>query len=166
MTRIRPISATRRSRSRAGNVMIELAIGVTVLSTVFTYAFQYGYTFYQYNSLYNAVNNGARYASMYPYDRSSSTYSDNFGSAVKDMVVYGDPTGASSAAVLRGLTTDKVSITVNGVGDSTTIPSSWSPTSITVSISSYTVNGVFASQTFTNKPSVTYPFIGNYQPPP
>ena len=155
-----------KRRRRAGNAMLELAIGGTVIMTAFIYSFQYGYTFYQYNSLYNAVNNGARYASMYPYDTSSATYSDNFGNSVKSMVVNGDPTGSSTTAVLGGLTTDKVTITVAGTGNSAATPSTFSPTSITVSISSYTVNGVFGSTTFTNKPSVTYPFVGNYQPPP
>ena len=157
------ISAGRRRRS-AGNAMIELAIGATLFTTIFASAFEYGYIFYQYNSLYNAVNNGARYASMYPYDSSSPTYSTNFGNSVQDVVVYGDPSGASTTPVLRNLTTSNVTITPAGVGDSTATPSTWSPTTMTVSITGYTIDGIFGSFTFNGKPTVTYPFVGVYSP--
>ena len=165
-----PIPEGRRRRSRAGNAMIELALGATVLGTVFASAFEYGYIFYQYNFLYNAVNNGGRYASMYPYDASSPDYTTNptshFGPAVQDMVAYGDPSGASTSPVLKNLGTSNVTISVTGTGDSTATPSTWVPSTIKVSISNYTISGIFGSYTFNGKPSVTYPFVGNYIPPP
>ena len=84
--------------------MVEMALGWFVVTTAFTTTFEYGYIFYQYNSLFNAINNGARYGSMYPYDTSSATPNANdFTTSVQDMVLYGDPTGASSTLVLRNL---------------------------------------------------------------
>lgn len=165
----RPIPKDKR-RGRAGNAMIELAVGWFVITTVFGSAFEYGYVFYQYNCLFNAVNNGASYAARYPYDTSSPTYSTNFQNSVQDMVVYGDPTGSSTTTpVLKNLKTSNVSITVTGIGDSTATPSNWSPTAVQVKIATdtngYTIDGLFGSFTFKGKPSVTYPFIGQYSPP-
>src|SRR5712692_11430041 len=79
-----------------GNAMIEFAIGAGVLTSIFAGTFQFGYTFYQYNLLKNAVGDGARYASLRPYDSSTSTPSSTFQQAVQNMVVYGDPAGGTS----------------------------------------------------------------------
>ena len=52
----------KRQARNGGNVMVEFAIGVVILSTIFGGTFEYGYTFYRYNTLLGAVNAGARYA--------------------------------------------------------------------------------------------------------
>ena len=146
--------------------MVEMALGWFVVTTAFTSAFEYGYIFYQYNSLFNAINNGARYASMYPYDVNSSDYTTSatsqFQTAVQDMVLYGDPTGASTTLVLKNLKSTNLVITVSPTGSGAT----WTPASITVSIGTdtngYTIDGLFGSFIFKGKPTVTYPFVGNY----
>ncbi|HEV2198420.1 MAG TPA: TadE/TadG family type IV pilus assembly protein [Bryobacteraceae bacterium] len=162
----RPIPERKRRRGRTGSALIEMAVGWFIITTVFGAAFEYGYIFYQYNSLFNAVNNGARYASMYPYDTNSPTYSDNFKHSVQDIVLYGDPTGSSSTLVLRNLKTSNITITVTGTGDSSGTPNTWSPTQMTVAIATdtngYAIDGVFGTFTFKGKPTVTYPFVGNY----
>ena len=142
-------------RSRRGNVMIEFAIGAGVLAAIFAGTFQFGYTFYQYNTLKNAVSDGARYAALRPYDSNSSTPSTGFRDAVRNMVVYGDPAGGT-APLAPGLTTANVTVQpifTNGV-----------PTAMTVSLTGYTVKAVFANTTLTNKPVVTYPYLGVYSP--
>ena len=48
--------------------MIEFALGSTILVSVFTGTFQYGFIFYQYNALFNAVNNGAHFGALQVYD--------------------------------------------------------------------------------------------------
>ena len=141
--------------------MIEFALGSGILITVFTSTFQYGYIFYQYNALFNAVNNGAHYGAMQIYDSTSATPTSAFSTAVKKMVVYGDPTGTSTTAVARGLTTANVTVTIGSVGSSGT---TFSPTSVTVALTGYTINGVVGTYTLTNKPAVTYPFQGMYCP--
>ena len=140
---------------RAGNAMLEFAIGSGVLTAVFVGTFQFGHTFYRYNVLANAVNDGARYASLRPYDSTTTTPSNSFKSAVQNMVVYGDP-GGGSTPVAPGLKTSNVNLNVtftNGV-----------PTAMTVSISGYTIDSIFSTTACTNKPQVTYQYQGLYSP--
>jgi Flp pilus assembly protein TadG len=139
--------------------MIEFAIGAGILFSVFAGTFQFGYTFYQYNLLKNAVNNGASYAALRTYDSSSSNPSDAFTTAVKNMVVYADPNGGSRP-VAPGLKTANVNLTV---GWSTT-GSGGTPVSMTVSISNYTISAVVGNTTLTNKPAATYPYVGIFAP--
>ena len=140
---------------RRGNAMMEFAIGAGVLTSIFAGTFQFGYTFYQYNLLKNAVSDGARYASLRTYDSSSATPSTAFQTAVKNMVVYGDPGGGTSP-IAPNLTISNVNLVptfTNGV-----------PTAMTVSLSGYTIGAVFGTTTLTNKPAVTYAYQGVYAP--
>jgi len=152
----------RRWGNRAGSAMIEFALGSTIMVTVFASAFQYGYIFYQYNALQNAVINGARYASQYKYDSLTATPSDTFKNAVKNMVVFGDPTGTTTTPVLRNLGTTNVNLTIRMLGTGTQLV----PSSVTVSISSYTIDGVFGTFTCTNKPQSTFAYQGIFSPSP
>ena len=143
------------ARDRAGNTMIEFALGSGILVMAFVGTFQFGYTFLQYNSLENAVARGARYASLIPYDSTSTIPSGAFSSAVKNMVLYGTSTAGTSPA-LPGLTTTNVNLTVtftNGV-----------PSAMTISVSGYSINSIFATSTLTNKPKVTYAYQGIWTP--
>jgi Flp pilus assembly protein TadG len=143
------------ARDRAGNIMVEFAIGAGVLSAAFIGTFQFGYTFLQYNNLENAVVRGARYAALVPYDSATTTPSNAFQTAVQNMVLYGTP-DAGSTPLLPGLTTSNVNLTVtfaNGV-----------PSSMTVSISGYSIQSIFANTTLTKKPQVTYTYQGIWSP--
>jgi Flp pilus assembly protein TadG len=154
MKRLRE-SALRLARNRDGNAMLEFAIGSSLLVMAFVGAFQFGYTFLQYNSLQNAVTRGARYASLLPYDSTTTSPSAGFQTAVKNMVLYGSKTVGTSPA-LPGLTTTQVNLIVtftNGV-----------PSAMKVSISGYAINSIFATSTLTNKPQVTYAYQGLWQP--
>ncbi len=93
---IRPASRLRRFGSRAGSAMLEFALGSGILVTIFVSTFQYGYFFYQYNLVENVVNNGAHFAAMQVYDTNTSTPTTAWTTAVKKMVLYGDPTGGST----------------------------------------------------------------------
>ena len=145
----------RLAGNRKGNTMLEFAIGSSLLVMAFVGTFQFGYTFLQYNSLQNAVARGARYASLLPYDSTTSSPSAGFQTAVKNMVLYGSKTTGTSPA-LPGLTTTNVNLTVtftNGV-----------PSAMRVSISGYAINSIFATSTLTNKPQITYTYQGLWQP--
>jgi len=144
-----------RFGNRSGNALIEFALGSGILVLAFVGTFQFGYTFLQYNNLENAVARGARYASLYPYDSTTTAPSALFISNVKNMVVYGSPSTGTSPA-LPGLTTGNVNLTViftNGV-----------PSGMTVSVSGYTIYSVFANSTLTNKPQITYAYQGVWTP--
>jgi Flp pilus assembly protein TadG len=145
-----------RRRSQSGNAMIEFAIAAGMLVAVFTGIFEFGYAFYLYNNLVAAVDNGARYAAYRTYDSDTTTPTSSFSTAVKNMVVYGQPT-AGTKAVVPGLAATNVVLTpifTNSV-----------PTGMRVNVSGYSLNAVF--KTFTlNKPVATYPYMGVYAPPP
>jgi Flp pilus assembly protein TadG len=147
--------ALRRLRRRSGNVMIEFAIGSGVLVAAFTGTFRFGYTFLQYNNLQNAVARGARYASLVPYDSKTSAPSAAFRTAVENVVLYGTPT-AGTNPVLPLLTAGNVNLTVTFANNI--------PHIMTVSITGYTINSFFASQTLTGKPQVAYTYQGLWSP--
>ena len=145
---------TRRPNQR-GNAMVEFAISFPIIALMLGGIFQFGYTFYIYNGLQSAVRAGSRYASVADYDSPSGT---TFKTAVKNVVVYGktNPSGGDKAQV-PGLTTSQVTVTDSNK-DSTGIP-----IDITVQISNYTVNAVWKSYTFTNKPKSTFQYLGQFK---
>jgi Flp pilus assembly protein TadG len=147
--------AADRVRDCAGNILVEFALGSGILVMAFVGTFQFGYTFLQYNNLENAVARGARYASLIPYDSTTTSPSGTFSTAVKNMVVYGTSTAGTSPA-LPGLTTGNVNLTVtftNGV-----------PSAMTISVSGYSINSIFSTAALTNKPKVTYAYQGIWTP--
>lgn len=148
---------TRLRRNRRGNAMVEFAIGAGLLSTIFAGTFAWGFSFFRYNQLLAQVNAGARYASLRNYDSQNTTPSTAYSDAVKNMVVYGSPSPADGAtAVVPGLTTAKVNLSVTfalGV-----------PSAVTVSISNYTVNGIFRNVVLNGKPKVRYSFQSLWNP--
>lgn len=135
---------------------MELALGSGILVAVFVGTFQFGYSFYVYNNLETAVNNGAKYAALKTYEQTTNSPSTCFLTSVQDMVAYGDPTGTSTTPVAPGLAPGNIGLTVtfsNGV-----------PSQMQVYLSSYTINSIFANMSLSNKPSATYPYLGRYAP--
>ena len=144
-----------RRSGRRGNAMLELAFAASILIPAFAGTFQFGYTFFVYSSLTSAIRGGARYASIRTYDSGTSTPSSGFSTAVKNMVVYGNVEGTGSP-VTAGLTTANVQVFPNMNGSV--------PDSMTVRITGYSVNAVFGSISFNNKPSTTFSYTGTYAP--
>ena len=146
-----------RTGARRGNAMLEFALAASLLLPAFVGTFQFGYTFYMYNKLDSAVRGGARYASMRSYDSSTSTPSEAFSTAVKNMVIYGNSAG-TGAPIAAGLAASNVEIlpTMSGA----------IPRSITVQAKDYQVDAVFAKFTFTGKPSTTFSYTGTPAPAP
>jgi Flp pilus assembly protein TadG len=148
------IPTSRRNRRQRGTSIVEFALGSGILMAAFTGTFEFGYTFYVYNNLQTAVNDGAKYAALRPYESTDSTPEACFKTAVQNMVVYGDPTGTTTKPVAPGLAPSNVTLTVtfaNGV-----------PSAMTVAITGYTMDSAVAMITLTNKPQVTYPYLGRY----
>jgi Flp pilus assembly protein TadG len=151
----------KRRRSQSGNVMLEFAVGAGVMVAVFTGTFVFGYNFYRYNTLATAVASGAEYASLRPYDSSTTTPSSAFLTAVQNMVVFGDPSGTATTPVSPGLTKDNVKLTVTF---SSATAGKGVPVTVTVYIANYTLNAIFGKNTYDQKPSVTYAYSGVYSP--
>jgi Flp pilus assembly protein TadG len=155
--------STRPKNRERGNAMVEFALSATLIVGFFAGVFQFGYTFFAYNALEDAVRGGARYASLKPYDSTTTTPSDAFLTAVRNMVVYGDPSPADGATpVLNGLSTANVQLTVTG-GQSGGTDNA--PTSMTVSITGFQINSLFSTSTLNGRPSVTFPYTGIVTPP-
>lgn len=145
-----------------GNALIEFALSFFLIFAVFSGIFQFAYSFYVYNSLVNAVREGARYASLKPYDSTTTTPTAAFLLAVQNMVVYGDSNPAQGApTVVPGLETGKVALTVTGGGSGTLTV----PTQMTVTITGFTVDGVFGNWALSGKPNATFPYTGILTPP-
>jgi Flp pilus assembly protein TadG len=134
--------------------MLEFALSWAMLSALFTGIFQYGWTMWVYNTLADSVANAARAGALMSYDTSDPT---TFPTTIKNLVVYGTAT-AGTRPILPGFTTSNVTIDTHSVGGSG--GSLAVPTYITVTITSYAVNSVFGTRTFTNKPRVTTLYTG------
>lgn len=135
--------------------MVEFSLGAGLLFATFAGTFRYGYTLLQYNRLENAVVQGARYASLIPYDSATATPSAAFLAAVRNMTLYGSPTAGAHAAV-PGLTPAQVILTVafvHGV-----------PSTMTVSIQSFTVDSGFGSTALAGTPKAAFPYHGIWSP--
>ena len=148
----------KQHKSEKGSVFVEFALSFLVLFSIFTGAFEFGYAFYAYNTLVNAVREGARYASMKPYDSASATPSTSFSTAVKNMVVYANPSPANGATpVVRGLSTSNVNLAV--------LTNGTAPQQMTVSISGFSLDAVFGTINLNGNPSVSFPYLGIPTPP-
>lgn len=152
----------RRAQRERGNALIEFALSFFLIFAVFSGIFQFAYSFYVYNTLVTAVREGARYASLKPYDSITTTPTPAFLTAIQNMVVYSDPNPAQGALpVVAGLTTGKVALTVTGGGTGTLT----APSQMTVSINGFTIDAVFGSWNLTGKPNATFPYMGILTPP-
>ena len=135
--------------------MIEFALSFGLLFSVFSGVFQFGYAFYVYNSLESAVRSGVRYASLRTYDSATATPSSAYLTAVRNMVVYGNPAGGGQSVAL-GLTPANVTVTVP-------MPNKV-PALVVVGISGYKIDGVVGSFKLTKKPQATFPYMGRWAP--
>ena len=152
----------RTRRREGGNALIEFALSFFLIFAVFSGIFQFAYSFYVYNTLVTAVREGARYASLKPYDSTTTTPSDAFLSAVQNMVVYSDPNPAQGATpIVNGLTTGKVALTVTGGGTGTLT----APSQMTVAINGFAIDAVFGTWNLNGKPNATFPYMGILTPP-
>lgn len=139
-----------------GSILVEFALTFLLLIALFSGAFEFGYVLFAYNTLVSAVREGARYASLRPYDSASSTPSPAFATAVQNMVVYGDPAGGTTP-VLRGLAASNVQVSI--------LTSGSAPLQVTVSITGFSVDAVFGTVILNNKPACSFPYLGIATPP-
>ena len=91
------------SKNERGAALVEFAIAGTIFLTVVFGVLEFGRLLYTHNALRDAARRGVRYATVRKNDAAGQT-------AVKNMVVYGDPNAnpATATPVLPGLTTANV----------------------------------------------------------
>ena len=127
---------------RAGSALIEFAGSLIILSALFTGIFQFSYALSTYHSLVNSVRAGARYASLQP---PASFTTPELTQAVRNVVVYGDPSPAPDAKpVAAGLTPDNVELVLE-------------PGLATVSIRGFDLDSMVSRIKLDGRPTVTFP---------
>src|SRR5215813_5426079 len=89
-------------KNERGAALVEFAIVATVFLSVMFGVIEFGRLFWTHNALRDAARRGVRYAAIRKNDAAGMQ-------AVKNVVVYGDPTGGSTPLV-NGLSTSNVSI--------------------------------------------------------
>jgi Flp pilus assembly protein TadG len=143
--------------------MVEFAVSSILLMAVFTGTFQFGYTFFVYNKLLIGVRSAARYASLKSIaNENNQQIPNSFTTDVKNMAVYGTISpGQSDAPVAPGLSTSNIDVAVTFAGIGT--PQNH-PTEVRIRVVNYQVNAIFRVFTFTNRPSLTMPYLGSYCP--
>ena len=141
-----------------GSAMIEFALSLAFLTSLFLGTWQFGYTFFLYSELEQAVRAGARYASVQPYHSANATPTGDYLTAVQNVVVYGTASpGNQATAVVSGLTPKQVGLSVTFTNNA--------PSAVTVYITGYTVPASFGNVTLTNKPVGWFPYAGMFGPP-
>lgn len=149
---------TTNRRGQRGHAMLELAVSAGVLLTLLAGTFQFGYTFYLYNKLVTAVGNGARYAAQRTYRSATTQDLDRGVSAIRNMVVYGDPQPVSDAQpVVPNLTPQQIEVNWVKADDG-------APSAVALAVRNYSVDAVFHSFTFDRRPTVEFPYVGRYAP--
>ncbi|MEP7353330.1 MAG: TadE family protein [Acidobacteriota bacterium] len=147
-----------RCSARKGSAMIELALSAGVMLAFLGGTFQFGYTFYAYNQLVTAVGNGARYAAMRTYRSATPEDIEKGREAIRNMVVYGDSKPDPGAVpVVANLKPQQVQV-------EWTPGEHGAPNAVTVSISHFAIDAVFTQFDFGGRPSVEFPYVGNYAP--
>jgi Flp pilus assembly protein TadG len=141
-----------------GHAMIELAVSAAVMVACLSGMFQFGYTFYVYNQLVTAVGNGGRYAALRTYRAASRQDVERGKAAIRNLVVYGDTQpGAGAAPVVPNLSPEQVDV-------QWVLDPSGAPSAVGIAIASYSVNAVFRTFTFAERPGVEFPYVGRYAP--
>lgn len=96
----------RIKNNERGSTLVEFSIGVTVFLTAMFGVMEFGRALWVHNALTDAARRGARYATM---------HSPSDVDGVKNVVVYGDPSG-SGQPMLNNLSTANVNVTYNNFG--------------------------------------------------
>lgn len=145
----------KRNSHTRGNALVEFALAVGLLLPMLFGVFEFGYAFYTYNRLIAAVREGGRYASLRTYDSSTTTPSDTYSTAVKNAVVYGDPSG-NGTPIVSGLATSNIGVTMT--------MSQGVPDMVTVSLTNFSTDTMIKTLNLANKPSAAFRFEGTYAP--
>lgn len=93
------------NKRERGATLVEFAIVATIFFTSLFAVIEFGRLFWTHNALKDAARRGARYAIIRKNDSAGIT-------AVKNMVVYGDPNAnpATATPLVNGLTTSNVQV--------------------------------------------------------
>jgi Flp pilus assembly protein TadG len=128
--------------------MIELALALTLLVPLFMGLVQFGLGLLVYHEMVDAVQAGARYASLLAYDSASETPSAAYVAAVRQVTLGGNPRG--------GLRPDDVRVTVRFERRV--------PMAVTVAVERYGAGLPFRFFRTLARPTATFPYAGVFKP--
>jgi Flp pilus assembly protein TadG len=146
---------TGRKGNERGNAMVELSLAFPVCAVLLFGVFQFGYAFFEYSKLQTAVRAGARYAAMRTYDSSTSTPSTAYVTAVRNVVLYGDPAGAAEP-VVKGLSAPDIAVEITMAENV--------PEEVAVKVANYTFDAIFTRFNWRGKPAAHFRYQGRYSP--
>lgn len=129
--------------------MLEFAIGWSILWAMFAGVYEIGYAYYVYNVLMTSVASAAELGSKLDYDTASPA---SYSTSLKNMVVYGDEI-AGTKALVPNLTTANVNVNVS-------LDAAGMPRDVTITLTGYSINALFASFALNNKPRATTMYYG------
>lgn len=109
-----------RKSDQCGATLVEFAIGATVLLTAIFAVLEFGRALWTHNALADAARRGARYAIHQPASSPPGvkTTGTNVGpsvTAIKNVAVYGDPSGGTQPMV-NDLTPANIDVRYQGFG--------------------------------------------------
>ncbi|MGE5489304.1 MAG: TadE/TadG family type IV pilus assembly protein [bacterium] len=147
---------TKRKR-RSGSVLLEFTICAPFLVLLFLGAWNYGYAFWLYNTVEQAVRAGGRFASVQTYRAPEGAPPDDaYLTAVRNVVVYGSPTGGTEP-IVPSLRPDMVFAEVTFENKV--------PSTVRVWVQGYTLPGLFSHIELQGKPWVRFKYLGHWAPP-
>jgi Flp pilus assembly protein TadG len=145
-------------KSERGHAMLELAACAGVMLAFLAGTVEFGYTFYLYNQLVTAVGNGARYAASRTYRSASQPDVEKGASAIRNMVVFGNPhPEAGAEPIVPGLTAEEIEV-------KWTLDQTGVPEFVHVTLLRHQVNAVFGTFPLAGRPSVQFPYVGHFAP--
>lgn len=111
---------TKTKSRESGSTLVEFAIAATVFLTVMFGVIEFGRALWTHNALADAARRAARYAVNQPAasPAGTKTTGTNIGpsiTAIRNVAVYGDPTGGSKPLV-TDLTPENLNIEYTGFG--------------------------------------------------
>jgi len=146
---------SRNSKANRGSALVEFALAFSLLGPLLICTFKFGYGFYQYNKLETAVRSAARYGALRSYDSNNSTPSTSYNNAVKNVALYGDPTGGS-ATVVPSITAENLTVTITFVNDV--------PATVKVAIKNYNLSSITGKWLLIDKPFAVFRYTGRFAP--
>ncbi len=109
------MSARRFARDEGGTQLVELAIVLPVLLTLFAATAEFGRFFYTYTTLAKATRVAARHLSVAPITNRTAVTNPTMDAEAKRLVVYGDTSATTTnGAIVPGLAESNVVITRSG----------------------------------------------------
>jgi Flp pilus assembly protein TadG len=142
-------------KSAQGSVMLEFALGFTLVVPLLLGLFQFSYTFFLYNQLTTAIRAGGRYAATRIYDSRTETPTAAFTTAVRNMVVFGSPEGGTTP-VVPGLTPSQVRVRMEFEQNA--------PSHVVVDIDDFTINNLIKPYLLSGKPRAVFSYFGRWAP--